>query len=402
MDGPRGQVKRGHRGSNAGLRAPSRRSAVAPFYVMEVMRAADKAERCGRDVIHMEVGQPGHPAPRQVLRAARKRLSGEPIPYVAALGLPALRERIASDYKSRHGISLSSDRVIVTSGSSSGFILAFLSAFEAGERLGTINPSYPAYRNTASALGIETVTADVGDAQRWQADPDLLSRLHADHDLSGFLIASPANPTGTMLEPDALRALVQRAQALGLWLISDEIYHGLCFDVRASTALETSDEVIVVNSFSKYYGMTGWRLGWMVVPDRLVRPIERLAQNLFICPSTLAQYAALEAFDCGEELDRHCARYRSNRDLFSQALRAIGIAGIAPSDGAFYLYADVRPIASSSSVFCEDLLRRTGICATPGEDFDPTRGGSYVRFSLSERNDRIEEAARRLVACYGA
>ncbi|WP_453960636.1 pyridoxal phosphate-dependent aminotransferase [Amorphus suaedae] len=363
---------------------------------MDVLAEATRLEASGRSIIHMEVGQPGAPAPSAVLAAARAALEGS-LGYTEALGRGALRARIARHYHETYGVEVAPENVVVTTGSSAGFVLTFLAGFDAGARIALPSPGYPAYRNILKALDLVPVEIETTAETRWALTPDHLDRAAADGPLAGVLVASPANPTGTMMEPEALAALVRRSEDLGMWFVSDEIYHGLAYDGRrAASALETSTDAIVVNSFSKYYCMTGWRIGWMVVPDRLVRPIERLAQNLFISVPDLSQRAALAAFEAKDELERVREVYAENRALLLDRLPKLGFQTILPADGAFYLYADITPFADDSVVFASDLLRQAGVAVTPGPDFDRTNGHRFVRFSLAGPHADMVEGMERL------
>jgi aspartate/methionine/tyrosine aminotransferase len=373
----------------------ARRARIAPFIVMDVLRAANERAASGADVLHLEIGQPSTAAPFLVREAARRALETDTLGYTDALGLPSLRRAIADHYRRDYGVAVDPGRVVVTTGSSAGFILAFLAAFEPGDRVALASPGYPAYRNILTALGLEPVELAVGPAERFQPTPDLLARYGA---VDGLIVASPANPTGTMLAPADLAALAQGCEASGIRLVSDEIYHGIGYGTAASTALASSSSAIVVNSFSKFYSMTGWRIGWMVAPDEMLRPIECLAQNLFVAPPSLAQHAALAAFSCGDELAANVARYAENRALLLRELPKAGLEQFAPSDGAFYLYADVRHLTNDSRDFCRRMLREIGVAATPGVDFDPARGEGHVRFCYAGDRATVAEAARRLTA----
>jgi aspartate/methionine/tyrosine aminotransferase len=382
----------------------SNRSDVSAFIAMDVMREAGEMERdpkIAQRILHLEVGQPSTPAPRLVLEAAAQALQHERLGYTDALGLPKLRERIARHYRERYGADIAAERVIVTSGSSGGFILAFLACFDVGARIAISEPGYPAYRNILIALGLEPVGIPVGPETRWSLTPELIDAAEREHGpIAGVLVASPANPTGTMLTPDALATLTTSCAAHGRWFISDEIYHGITFGMEEATALSLSPDAIIANSFSKYYSMTGWRLGWLVVPERLVRPMERLAQNLFISPSALAQEAAIAAFEARDELDTNVALYAAH-ELLLDALPKAGFNSFAPADGAFYLYADVghlmaRGTNMDSVEFCRRMLHETGVAATPGLDFDPHRGHQTVRFSFAGATADMAEAAERL------
>ncbi len=370
--------------------AASRRSDIAPFYVMEVMRAAEDRFRAGGEVLHLEVGQPSTPAPGPVLDAARAALGSDRLGYTGALGLPELRERIARFYAERHHLQVGFDRIAVTVGASGGCVLAFLAAFDAGARVAVTEPGYPCYRNILEAFGIEVVGLPIGPETRFAPTPEML-----DDGLDGLVIASPSNPTGTVLTPSEFDAIAGRCAAAGIRLVSDEIYHGIEHTHRAATAAGTAG-AIVIQSFSKYFSMTGWRLGWLVLPSDLIRPVERLAQNLFISAPTLSQVAAIAAFDATEELDANVERYRINRDTLVGALTDAGITSIAPADGAFYVYADVAHLTDDSQALCARWLDELGVAATPGIDFDPVRGHHFVRFSCSESTADVAEATRRL------
>src|SRR5215218_9610419 len=337
---------------------------------MDVLSAAAAKERRGDSVIHMEVGQPSAPAPRAVREAARAALDLGRIGYTEALGISALRERIARHYREAYGVSPGPERVIVTTGSSAGFVLAFLSLFDPGERVAITAPGYPAYRNILEALGLEPAVIPLTRADGWRLTAAAVEEAHARSPLHGVLAMSPANPSGTMIGRDPLAALGDACRRLGLWFVSDEIYHGLTYDEPATTALASDDDAVVINSFSKYYCMTGWRIGWVVVPDRLVRPIERLAQNLYISPPYLSQVAALAAFDAAEELEVVKAGYARNRALLLEELPKLGIADMHPVDGAFYIYADIARFTNDSIGYCRRMLEEAGVAATPGVDFD--------------------------------
>ncbi len=379
------------------LRA-SRRGLVPPFIAMDVLRAATEREAAGADVIHLEVGQPGTPAPEAVRAAARRALDDARIGYTDALGTVALREAIAAHYRAQYEVAVEPGEVVVTTGSSAAFQLAFLAAFEAGDRVALAAPGYPAYRNILSALGIEPVLIEVGENTHYQPNPELLAEAGP---LDGLIIASPANPTGTMISADHLVSLADYCCERGIRLVSDEIYHGITYESRAATVRAFSREAIVVNSFSKYYSMTGWRLGWMLVPADLARSVECLAQNFYISPPALSQLAAIPAFECRAELDGHVARYRYNRDLLIGALDVAGLTRYAPADGAFYLYVDIADLTRDSEELCRRLLAETRVAITPGLDFDPIRGGNWVRLSFAGSTGDIAEAARRLADWLG-
>ncbi len=370
----------------------STRSQVDPFIVMDVMEAARRAEDAGRNIIHMEVGQPGTGAPKGAVQALAKAMDAQPLGYTVALGLPALRARIARMYGEWYNIDLDPERVVITPGSSGGFILGFTSLFDSGDRVGIGAPGYPSYRQILHALGLEPVDLPTAPENRLQPVPADLAGL----DLAGLLVASPANPTGTMLNRAAMTQLIEATQDQGAAFISDEIYHGIEYEAKAVSALEITDDCYVINSFSKYFSMTGWRVGWMVVPEDHVRTVERLAQNLFICAPHAAQVAALAALDCEEELQANLDIYTANRKLMLEGLPRAGFTNIAPPDGAFYVYADVSELTQDSRAFAAEILDRADVAVTPGLDFDPVRGATTVRFSYARATEDIEEGLRRL------
>jgi aspartate/methionine/tyrosine aminotransferase len=372
---------------------PSRRGLVPPFIAMDVLRAANEREAAGHSVIHLEVGQPGTPAPQAVRDAARAGLAQDRIGYTDALGIGPLRAAIAEHYRRQYGIVVDPAEIVVATGSSAAFQLAFLAAFEAGDRVALATPGYPAYRNILSALGLEPVLVEVGPNAHYQPNPELLAEAG---DLAGLIVASPANPTGTMIAPSELARLAGWCRDRGVRLVSDEIYHGITYETPAQTARAFGTEAIVINSFSKYYSMTGWRLGWMVVPPDLARSVECLAQNFYISPPALSQLAAVPVFGCGAELDAHVARYRANRDRLIAMLCQVGLTRFAPAEGAFYLYVDVSSLTRDSEEFCRRMLAETGVATTPGRDFDPIHGDSWLRLSFAGSTEDIAEAARRL------
>ncbi len=376
----------------------SNRSKVDPFIVMDVMEAARRAEEAGRRIIHMEVGQPGTPAPAGARAALAREMEAAPMGYTVALGMPSLRARIARLYGEWYDVDLDPGRVVITAGASGAFILAFTALFDAGARVGVGAPGYPSYRQILRALDLVAVDIETAPASRLQPAPeDLAGRA-----LDGLLVASPANPSGTMLGRDALGALIGAAGEAGAQFISDEIYHGIEYEAKAVTALEISDDAYVINSFSKYFSMTGWRVGWMVVPEGHVRTVERLAQNLFICAPHASQVAALAAMDCTEELEANLAVYARNRALMLEGLPKAGFDRIAPPDGAFYVYADVSHLTDDSRAFAAEILERAGVAVTPGLDFDPARGAGTLRFSYARATADIEEGLARLAAFMGA
>ncbi|WP_417516756.1 pyridoxal phosphate-dependent aminotransferase [Minwuia sp.] len=372
----------------------SKRGAVPPFYVMEVMKAAAAREAAGRKVLHLEVGQPATQAPAGVLRAATEALQTQRLGYTDALGMPELRARIARHYRDFYGIRVAPERIAVTTGSSGAFLLAFLASMDAGDRIALGEPGYPAYRNILTSLDIEAVGVPVGPETRFQPTPEVLAGV--DGNLDALLVASPANPTGTMIDTEAMRALISYCDGNRMRLIVDEIYHGITYGGPAVSAASLSDRVIVINSFSKYFSMTGWRLGWMIVPEDLHRSVECLAQNHFISPPAHSQAAAIAAFDCIDEVEENVARYARNREILLRELPKAGLTRLAPADGAFYIYADVSDVTDDSVVFCQRMLAETGIAATPGIDFDPARGHHFVRFSFAGATAEIEEAASLL------
>ena len=376
--------------------SPSLRSEVPPFIVMDVMAAAARIEAAGGRVIHMEVGQPAASAPSTALAAARAALSGSYLGYTEALGIPSLRRRIGRHYAEQYGFSVDPARIIVTTGSSGGFILAFLAMFEAGDRIALANPGYPPYRHILSALGCEPVLIQTSAETRWAIPSDALLAEHRRKPLKGVVIASPANPTGTMMETAALRALIEAAQAESIRVISDEIYHGLDYALPAETAARLSPDTVVVNSFSKYFCMTGWRVGWLVAPEVLVRPIERLQQNLAISVPTLSQIAAEAAFDGRDEMEAVKHGYEENRRILLEGLPKIGLDRFLPVDGAFYLYADVSRFTGDSIDFAKRMLEQAGVAATPGVDFDPLHGKEFLRFSYAGSAADMREAVARI------
>ena len=364
---------------------------------MDVMERARAAEAAGRRIIHMEVGQPGTPAPAGALAALRRALDG-PLGYTVSLGLPELRAGIAGLYRRWYGVDLDPARVVVTTGSSSAFILAFTALFDAGERVALGEPGYPSYRQILRALSLQPVGVPARMENRLQPVVEDLEGL----DVAGLIVASPGNPTGTLLDRAALARLAAWAEARGTALVSDEIYHGLHYGDRAVSALEITDKAWVINSFSKYFSMTGWRIGWMVVPEDQVRRVERLAQNLFICPPHASQVAALAALDCTAELEANRKVYAENRRLMLEGLPKAGFATIAPPDGAFYIYADVGGLTDDSLRLAGEILDGAGVAVTPGIDFDPVRGRRWMRFSYARATADIAEGLERLAGFMAA
>ncbi len=377
---------------------PSARSAVPPFMVMDVMAAAARLEAQGRRIIHMEVGQPAVGAPAPAIAAARAALGSGPLGYTETLGIASLRRRIAQHYSERHGLDIDPARIVVTTGSSGGFILAFLAAFEAGDRVAVALPGYPPYRHILTALGCEPAWIETTAPTRWSITTDALLARHRERPLKGVIVGSPANPTGTMMTAAALADLIRCAEDAGIVVISDEIYHGLDYAFAAESAARLSDDAIVVNSFSKYFCMTGWRIGWMVVPPALIRTVERLQQNLAISVPTLSQIAAEAAFDASAELTQVRHGYEENRRILLDGLPRAGLDTFLPVDGAFYLYADVSRFSTDSLAFASRMLEEAGVAATPGVDFDPLRGQHFLRLCYAGAREEMREAVERIGA----
>ncbi|MBO0849669.1 MAG: pyridoxal phosphate-dependent aminotransferase [Pseudonocardia sp.] len=382
--------------------AVARRAAVEPFHVMDVWAAAGERQRSHGDLVNLSAGQPSTPAPAGVRAAAAEALASEVLGYTESVGIPELREAVAAHYRRHYGVPVAGEDVVVTTGSSGGFLLGFLAAFDAGDRVALARPGYPCYRNILQALGCEVVELECGPATRFQPTVGMLERLHASAPVRGLILASPANPTGTVLAPEELRQLAAWCERTGVQLVSDEVYHGVSYPGTPPTscAWQTSREAIVVNSFSKYFSMTGWRLGWLLVPPRLRRAVDRLTGNFTVCPPALPQLAALAAFepDSIAEVESHVARYAVNRALLLEGLPALGIDRLAPADGAFYVYADVSHLtgAKTSEELVYQLLQDIGVALAPGIDFDPVDGHRFVRLSFAGSTDDITEALRRL------
>ena len=378
----------------------SLRSGIPPFYVMDVWLAAAERQRTHGDLVNLSAGQPSAGAPSAVREAAVAALTRNQLGYSVALGIPELRTAIAESYHARHGLAVDADDVVVTTGSSGGFLLAFLSCFDVGDRVAIASPGYPCYRNILSALGCDVVELPCGPETRFQPTVEMLAAV--DPPVSGVIVASPANPTGTVIPPQELAAIATWCDANGVRLISDEVYHGLVYDGAPATscAWQTSRESVVVNSFSKYFAMTGWRLGWLLVPQELRRAVDCLTGNFTICPPVLPQLAAVSAFtpESVAEAEALLDGYSANRRLLLDGLRALGLDKLAPTDGAFYVYADVSHLTTDSLTFCEKLLADTGVAIAPGVDFDTVRGGAFVRLSFAGPTSDIEEALRRLGA----
>jgi aspartate/methionine/tyrosine aminotransferase len=383
------------------LLAASGRSEVPPFMVMDVMAAAERIEAAGGHVIHMEVGQPAAAAPKASIAAAHRALEQGRIDYTSALGIPSLRERIARHYCDTYGCSVDAGRIVITTGSSGAFILAFLAMFEPGDRVAVTVPGYPPYRHILTALGCEPVLIETSSETRHALTGEALLAAHQSTPLKGVLVGSPANPTGTMMSREALTSLIAAAERAGIRFISDEIYHGLDYAFSAVTAAELSSRALVINSFSKYFCMTGWRVGWMVVPEPLVRPIERLQQNLAISVPTLSQIAAEAAFDGAAEMEAVKRGYLENRRILIEGLPKAGLTKFLPADGAFYLYADVSDFTSDSYEFAKNMLEEARVAATPGVDFDPSHGRNFIRFSYARSADDMREAVKRIARWLG-
>lgn len=379
----------------------ARRADVPPFFVMDLLAAAQRRQQTHGDLVDCVAGQPSTPAPRAVREEAKRLLDDDRLGYTVATGVPELRAAVAAHHRRASGIDVDADDVVVTTGSSGGFLLAFLSAFEAGDRVVMARPGYPCYRNVLAALGVEVVEVDCGPETRFQPTVEVLEQVEGP--VHGLVVASPANPTGTMLPPDELARLARWCEEHGVRLISDEIYHGITYGQPTSSAWQSSRTGVVFGSFSKYFSMTGWRLGWMLVPDDLRRPVEILTGNFTICPPVLSQRAAVAAFteESYAELDGHVARYAANRALLLDRLPRLGIDRLAPADGAFYVYADIGHLTDDSHGWCHRLLAETGVATAPGTDFDTRRGREFVRLSFAGSHDALVEGLDRLEAWLG-
>ena len=382
----------------ADKRLLSRRGAIGAFLAMDVMREAREKSRAGAAICHMEVGEPGGPAPLAVRALAKQRLDEGLIGYTEALGLPDLRARIARHYRERYEVAVAPEHVVVTTGSSAGFVLAFLATLDAGERVAIMRPGYPCYREILKALDLVPVDLPVGFEGGWHPSLHDIERAIEKEGARALLLASPANPTGVLLADGFITQVAELCVAKNVWLMMDEIYHGLIYEKSTMTTAGLNDRVIVLNSFSKYYSMTGWRIGWMVVPAFLTRPLEILSQNLFISAPTLSQMAAVAAFESYDELEAMKAGYARNREMLRSGLMDLGFSKIAPLDGAFYAYVDVSDFTNDSLAFSHTLLEEYGIAACPGVDFDPVNGHQMMRFSYAGRGDEIAEALKRLKA----
>lgn len=371
----------------------SNRGCIPSFMVMDVLKAANQKKLDGEAVYHLEIGQPGTGAPSGVVKAVGSVLSSEKLGYTDAFGMSSLRRAISRHYLDHYNFDVPVERIAVTAGSSAGFVLSFLAAFDVGDRVAVISPGYPCYRHILQAFGITPVVIQTDINCRFQPTPELLETVLP---LDGLVIASPSNPSGTMLLPEELGALSDFCDVENIRLISDEIYHGISYERQEVTATSLNPDAIVINSFSKYFSMTGWRIGWMVLPPELLRSVECLQQNLFICAPAVSQVAAKAAFECHDELENWVAQYRRNRDFLIKNLPGVGFDRCAPADGAFYIYADVSAQTNDSAKFCQDILNATGVALTPGCDFDPNYGKTSVRISYAEAPDVIEQAIAQL------
>ena len=363
-----------------------------PFIVMDVMEAARKAESKGKHIIHMEVGQPGTPAPKHAKNNLLKELDNNNLGYTVTLGLPELRDRISKLYGEWYNLDLDPNRIVVTTGSSGAFILSFASLFDAGARVGIGSPGYPSYRQILKSQSLVPVDIETKIENKFQPT----SQDIKNNNLDGLLVASPANPTGSMLDKSSFEELINISLENNVSFISDEIYHGIQYEFNATSALEISNNCYVINSFSKYFSMTGWRIGWMVVPKEHVRQVERLAQNLFICPPHVSQVTALSALDAKEELTSNFNVYKKNREILLRELPEAGFKTFSPPDGAFYIYVDISKFSNDSYKFCSDILNQAGVAITPGLDFDQKRGNSTIRFSYARSTKDIVEGAKRI------
>ena len=370
----------------------SKRSNVDPFIVMDVMESARKAEANGKHVIHMEVGQPGTPAPKRAKQFISDEISNNDLGYTVTLGLPELRNRISKLYGDWYNIDLNPNRIIITTGSSGAFILSFSALFDVGDRVGIAAPGYPSYRQILKSKDLIPIDIFTELQNKFQPIPKDIK----ENNLNGLLVASPANPTGSMLDKKKLEELINTAHENKVSFISDEIYHGIQYENNPTSALEISNECYVINSFSKYFSMTGWRVGWMIVPEDHVRQVERLSQNLFICPPHVSQLTALSAMDAKEELNTNVEVYKKNRSILLEELPKAGLNKFSPPDGAFYIYIDISDYSKDSLNFCKEVLDKAGVAITPGLDFDQKRGNSTIRFSYARSTEDIIEGANRI------
>ena len=370
----------------------SKRSNVDPFIVMDVMESARKAESSGKNIIHMEVGQPGTAAPKLAKDFIANEIKKNKLGYTVTLGLPALREKISRLYGERYNLDINTSRIVITTGSSGAFILSFATLFNAGDRVGIASPGYPSYRQILKSQDLIPIDIQTEIENKFQPVPKDIKK----NNLNGILVSSPANPTGSMIDKKSLTNLINSAKENNASFISDEIYHGIQYESKLTSALEITDECYVINSFSKYFSMTGWRIGWMVVPENHVRQVERLSQNLFICPPHVSQLTALIAMDAKEELEQNIDVYKKNREILLEELPKAGLGKFSPPDGAFYIYVDISEYSNDSLKFCNDVLEQVGVAITPGLDFDQKRGKSTIRFSYARSTEDIIEGAKRI------
>lgn len=374
----------------------SKRGSISPFLIMEALTEANEyiAEH-GGEAIHLSLGQPGKGVPKRVVKAAEKLLHESKLGYTEAAGVLELRKRLAQMYQETYGVTVPWERIFITVGSSSAFFLTLIAAYDAGDRVALIEPCYPAYRNMLEAMGLEPVFLRGTFENNFQPTLEMLEQL--DEPIQGLIVASPANPSGTVLPADELEKIIHWCEANDVRMISDEIYHGMTYGgIKAACALEYSESPVIVNSFSKYYLMAGWRLGWVVAPPELARSYESLVQNFFVSPPALPQYAALEVFNCKDELEATIAEYAENREIMLRELPKAGFSQLCPADGAFYIYANVADLTNDSAAFCRKMLEETNVVAVPGHDFDLQEGASYIRMSFAGTKSDIEEATRRL------
>ena len=370
----------------------SNRSNVDPFIVMDVMESARKAEALGNKIIHMEVGQPGTAAPKIAKDYLTKEITNNNLGYTVTLGLPELRKRISKLYGEWYNLDLNPNRIIITTGSSGAFILSFASLFDVGDKVGIGSPGYPSYRQILKSQNLIPVDIQTDIQNKFQPIPSDIKS----NNLNGLLVASPANPTGSMLDKNSLENLINAAKENNVSFISDEIYHGIQYEHNPTTAIEITNDCYVINSFSKYFSMTGWRIGWMVVPEDHVRQVERLSQNLFICPPHASQITALAAMDATEELEKNINVYKKNREILLEELPKAGFKTFSPPDGAFYIYVDISEFSNDSLSFCKKVLDEAGVAITPGLDFDQKRGNKTIRFSYARSTEDIIEGANRI------
>lgn len=370
---------------------------IDPFHAMTISALAHKLAAEGRSIIHMEFGQPSTGAPQKAIERAQHVLATDPMGYWES---QPLKERIVQHYQDTYGVSLTAEQIILTCGASPALVLALTVSFVPGARVALARPGYVAYRNVLRALHMEPIELACGEAERFQLTAEAIAAL--DPAPQGLILASPANPTGTILSAAEMQAIVRVCQDRKICIISDEIYHGLSYGEPAHSVLEYDATALVVNSFSKYFSMAPWRLGWLVVPPEKVDAARARMGNLFLTPSSLSQHAGLAAFECQDELEGHVQTYRRNRDLLLKALPQLGLNHIAPPDGAFYIYADISHLTNDSLAFCKQLLLETGVTTAPGVDFDPVEGTHFMRFSFAVSTDRIEEAIARMIPWFQA